>query len=784
MGTGPSLSKSTYAVVTGLATHGEIVHTEFQRAADGQTAAWPDGVADHIIARFTSMGIIQPWKFQAEAIAAVLHGTDVVLTGGTGSGKSLCYQVPVAQIIASTARGTALYLSPTKALAQDQARRLRDLKIKSLAPALYDGDTPPAQRSSIRKTGRVVLTNPDMLSAGILPQHIAWSRFLAHLKLIIIDENHVYRGVFGSHVAQVLRRLQRLCEVYGATPTILCSSATSGAARDHARALTGREHILEVDGVGAPRSARTSMLWNPRLLDPEDSGIDAIDDDGLEGYSVSDSQHSHARRASALTDAASMVSKLMVAGSSTICFTRTQASCELVSSLVKDMLESSGQVELANRVAPYRAGYTQEARRELEQRLVSGDLKAVVATNALELGIDIGSLDAAVSVTYPGSVTSLRQQWGRAGRSGQQATAVMIAGHDALDQFFAADPPSLFGRPVERAVVSTENPRILIPHVLAAACEHPLTDQDLARFSADPDLFFGDLIRNGQLVESPRGLIYAGTDSPAYSINLRSAHRFKYTIVDTGSGEILGDADHDRAVRSLHPGAVYLHQGRRYLVEDLDTKHHIAVVTERPVTFYTQPKLDTEIEVISEHSSRELSCGVEIIWGKVLVREQLMSYRRRRRDSHEVMDTVECVLPPTEFSTEAIWFCPANDRIHDLDPRDSLGALHAAEHALISLLPLYAMCDRADIGGLSTNWHPHTAADTIFIYDGHPGGVGITHIGWASFEAWVQATTTMLRACPCSRGCPSCIQSPKCGNLNEPLHKAGSLALLEILISA
>ena len=643
-----------------------------------------------------------------------------------------------------------MYLYPTKALAQDQARALTELRLKGLRPAIYDGDTPGERRWQIRKWSNLVLTNPDMLHVGVLPHHDRWGDVLANLRFVVVDEAHVYRGVFGSHVANVLRRLRRLARIYDSEPQFLLASATIANAGELAEALTG-EPATVVERDSSPKAEREVAIWNPPLLDAE-LGL----------------------RASPLGDAARLLSQLASRGLRTICFAKSRKATELIHRFAAERVDPA----TAQRLAPYRAGYTAEQRREIERRLVEGELLGVTATDALELGIDIGLLDCAISVGFPGTVASLRQQWGRAGRRGR-GLAILVASDDALDQFFAREPEALLSRHVEAAILDHSNPRILDPHVLAAAFEAPLDEGDATTLGAEA------LRRAAQLPElerTPAGFVWKGRDYPAARISLRSGDVDSFTVVDSGTGSLLGLVERDRAYSTVHEGAVYLHLGEQYLVEKLDLEGRVALVAPVGVDWYTQVKKETET-TIEETERAERRLGVDLRFGRISVSEQIVAYARKTVRDGSTIDVVPMLMPETTFETEAIWFSPEPAQLDGLEQMPKLlGTLHAVEHTLIALLPLWAMCDRWDIGGLSTNVHYQTGRPTIFVYDGHAGGVGITARGFAKFEDWAEDTVRLLQRCPCPSGCPSCVQSPKCGNLNEPLDKAGARTLLERML--
>jgi DEAD/DEAH box helicase domain-containing protein len=612
--------------------------------------------------------------------------------------------------------------------------------------AIYDGDTPSDRRWQIRKWANLVLTNPDMLHVGVLPRHDLWADVLHNLRYVVVDEAHVYRGVFGSHVANVLRRLRRLARVYGADPQFLLASATIANPAELARSLLG-VGVTPVGDDGAPRAQRTIALWNPELIDAE-LGL----------------------RASALGDASRIMAELVGRGLRTICFAKSRKQAELIHRITSDRVEP----QTAKRLAPYRAGYTPQQRRDIERRLVQGELLGVSATDALELGIDIGVLDCAISVGFPGTVASLRQQWGRAGRRGH-GLAVLVASDDALDQYFMREPEALLARRVEAAILDHANPRVLDAHVAAAAFEAPVDDADRTTLG---DAALERAPHVDGLQQTRHGWVWAGKDYPAARTPLRSAGADAFNVIDAATGTVLGIVEYERAFSTIHEGAVYLHLGEQWLVRELDLAARRALVEAHTGDWYTQVRKETNTAV-EEPLRTERRLGLELTFGRVSVTEQVVAYQRKGIRDQATIATIELDLPPTVFETEAIWFVPTARQLEGLEQMPTLiSTLHAAEHSLIALLPLWAMCDRWDIGGLSTNIHQDTGRPTIFVYDGHPGGVGITERGFAAFEGWVADTVRLLDGCPCDRGCPSCVQSPKCGNLNEHLDKHGALTLL------
>jgi DEAD/DEAH box helicase domain-containing protein len=728
----------------------ELAYLEEVPAREAILAPLPDALHPKVREALDAQGVDALYAHQAAAWEAAARGEHFVVTTGTASGKTLAFNLPVMDALAREPKQRALYLYPTKALAQDQLRSLGSFRLPKLRAAIYDGDTAADRRWQVRKWANLILSNPDMLHVGVLPHHDRWGDVLSNLAYVIVDEAHVYRGVFGSHVANVLRRLRRLARVYGADPQFLLASATIANPGELGARLLGVETTVIGDDA-APRAERTVALWNPPLTD-EELGL----------------------RASALGEASRLMADLVERGLRTLCFAKSRRSAELIHRFTADRLGDD------SRLSPYRAGYTPQQRREIERRLLAGELLGVSATNALELGIDVGLLDCVISVGFPGTVASLRQQWGRAGRRGH-GLAVLVASEDALDQYFMREPRALLGRRVEAAILDHENPRVLDGHVRAAAFEAPLDDRDRVVLG-DAALERAAVLP--ELKHTKAGYVWAGRDYPAARISLRSTGPEAFTIVEGSSGTVLGIAEHERAFTTVHEGAIYLHLGESYRVQALDLETRTALVEPFSGDYYTQAKTETTTAIVEpRRSDRRL--GVELTFGSVVVTDQVVGYQRRSIQTQESLELVSLELPQTEFETEAVWFLPEPWMLEGLEemPR-LLGSLHAAEHSLIALLPLWAMCDRWDIGGLSTNVHFQTGRPTIFVYDGHSGGVGIAERGFDVFEGWAEDTAKLLRGCPCERGCPSCVQSPKCGNLNEPLDKAGALTLLDRMLAS
>ncbi len=750
MAIGADIEPWAELLVTGR-QDGRLAHETATRARPPRTVPLPPELSPLVRSALQGAGITELYAHQEQALHSAFAGPTIVTTG-TASGKSLCFQLPTLEVLTSDRAARALYLYPTKALAQDQARALHSFGLhKHIRPAIYDGDTPHNERTAIRKRANVILTNPDMLHVGILPHHARWDELLANLAFVVVDEAHVYRGVFGSHVANVLRRLRRAAAIHGTAPRFLLASATIANPVELAEGLTGLPDFELVDSDAAPRPERQIAMWNPPLLD-EELGI----------------------RASVLYEAAELFSELVKAGARTICFMKSRKGVELILRHARDRLDP----ELAELVAPYRAGYTPAQRQDIQRRLSDGQLLGVVATDALELGIDIGALDAAICVTFPGTVASLRQMWGRAGRRGR-GLAVYVAGEDALDQFFCRHPDEFIDRAVEAAIIDPASPEIYGEHLLCAAHEAPLTDDDAPFLGPDWRAPAEELAAAGFLRERATGFVLSrAEDYPAARVALRSAGIDSFVLIDATSGEVLGTIEAVRAYATVHEGAIYMHLGRSYHVRELDLPGRRALLEPFDGDYFTQSKRESMTYIERLHAQRETH-GVTLYFGEVVYSETVIGYQRKGLQDHAVIDFQSLDLPTVEFPTRALWYELDELIAAEPFPADQLlGSLHALEHGQIAVLPLIAMCDRWDIGGLSTNAHPQTGGPTIFIYDGHPGGVGLTRRGYDRFDRLVADAHKLIGECPCKAGCPSCVQSPKCGNLNDPLSKRGALELL------
>lgn len=751
-----------------------LVHTERFEARSARLGAWPTWTHPALVAALAGRGITTPWIHQETTAEAAHRGDHVVVATGTASGKSLGYLLPVLTDLldgagAPTGRGaTALYLSPTKALAADQLASIHRLALPGLRAAVYDGDTATDERRWIREHAQLVLTNPDLVHHSLLSGHARWAPFLRALRYVVIDECHVYRGVFGAHLAGVLRRLRRLAARYGSSPTFILSSATVAAAADLGERLTGLPFV-EVTDDGSPSGRLTFALWEPPLVDADGRPVD--DDTGATPESG---------RRSTLTETAHLLAQLVDQDVQTVAFARSRKGVETLAEATRAFVHDG---RLARLVAAYRGGYLPDERRELERDLRERRLLGLAATNALELGIDILGLDAVLMAGWPGTTASLWQQAGRAGRAGGDALAVLVADDDPLDHYLVHHPETLFGRPVEAVVVDPDNPYVLADHLAAAAAELPITAADESYFGPSMRPTLDTLVSAGVLRRRPNGAWHwPRPDGPHGQITLRSTTDPTVRIVERGTGRVLGTVDWASAQRQAHTGAVYVHQGRTFVVTALDLEDGSATVVAGDPGWKTSARTTTAFDLGRVHTSRQVG-PLTVAYGETAVRSQVTSFLRRL-PTGEVLGEHPLDLPESTLHTRGVWWTMPGWwlRDHGVDEMAVPGALHAAEHAAIGLLPLVATADRWDIGGVSTDLHPHTGEPTILVYDGHRGGAGFAERGHDQLERWLRATHDAVLTCACSTGCPSCVQSPKCGNGNEPLDKAGALRVLQAML--
>ncbi len=802
------------------ARSGRLTHLEHVPAAEGRRVDWPDWAPPAVTKAFEGAGVPGPWAHQAAAADHAAAGRNVIISTSPASGKSLGYLLPALTRVHDG--GTALYLAPTRALAADQLRMVASLDISGVRPAVVDGDTPFAERSWARAHATYLLTTPDMLHHSLLPRHARWEGFFRRLALVIVDECHTYRGVFGSHVAQVLRRLRRVAAhhaslraygsrthgpgthgpgthgpgthgpgthgpgthgpgthgpgthgpgthgpgTHGPAPVFVLASATISEPEACARLLTGLDAVA-VTADSAPRGPLTFGLWEPPLTALR----------GEAGAPV---------RRTATTEAAGLLADLVGGGVPTLAFVRSRRGAETVAMGARRNLAEAGAAGLAPQVAAYRSGYLPEDRRALESALLAGQITGLAATTALELGVNIGGLDAVLIAGWPGTRAALWQQAGRAGREGRGSLAILIARDDPLDTYLVHHPEALLNRPVEATVLDPGNPYVLAPHLCAAAAELPLTEADIALFGPAAAAVAGDLSRQGML--RPRkgvdGTIWCWTRrGRAHLTGLRGTGGPPVRIVEESTGRLVGTVDEPSAHVLAHTGAVYPHQGEMYLVTRLDLDDCVALVEAGDPGYATSARELTGVEVAATAHRAEWG-EAEVGFGDVLVTRQVISFVRRRLDTGQPFGVVPLDLPLRTLRTRAVWWTisPAQRARLARAGADLPGAAHAAEHASIGLLPLVAACDRWDVGGVSADLHPATGRLTVFVYDGHDGGAGFAERGFRTARDWLRATAEAIASCECAAGCPSCIQSPKCGNGNEPLSKHGAVMLLECLL--
>lgn len=735
-------------------------------ASSGVVGEWPEHLHSDVVDQLASAGITRPWSHQAQAIDSILTGHHTVIATGTGSGKSLCAWAPVASAMAShekvtsladlRKKPTALYMAPTKALAADQYVALTRLFGEMAADAaVVDGDAPTEVRRWARQHGRIVLTNPDFAHFSLLAGHQHWSRFWAGLTHIIIDEFHTYRGTTGSNVALVVRRMLRVARHYGATPTVVFLSATASAPGQATEAFIN-EAVAVVDEDGSAQPAFETIIARPALIDSDPNE----------------------RRRSVTKEAAKLAAISVAAGKRTLVFARSRAGTEALASTIAEDVPR-------HLVSAYRGGYLPEERRELEEGLRTGQLMCLASTNALELGIDISGLDTVILAGWPGTHASFRQQLGRAGRHSHDGLGILITRDDPLDEYYAAHPDILFSAPVESQVFDPSNPYVLHGHVCAAAAEVPLTRADADVFGLADTSLFEDLAEAGLLIsrgDSWRWNVALGTSAHEL-VDIRGTAQ-EISIIDQTTGILLGTVPGERADAAVHPGAIYVHRGALYSVTGLDGERAL-VEPHLDEEIRTYARSESAVDIITTHSERPLGDGI-LAYGDVRVTSRVTGFDTRRASDGLYLGRTPLEMPVRTLDTSGCWFtlsektCAAYDLTPDLLP----GALHGLEHTAIGLLPLFATCDRWDLGGLSTALHPQTGLPTIIIHDASDGGSGCVERGYQQFETWMRAVVDRLKTCQCREGCPSCIQSPKCGNGNHPLSKVGALLVGTAVLDA
>ncbi|MCS6829297.1 MAG: DEAD/DEAH box helicase [Armatimonadota bacterium] len=764
-----------------------VVHVHLLEATAGRAGAISRPLPEPLERALRAQGVGVLYSHQAMALEAVRRGENVVVVSGTASGKTLCYNLPVLESILTNPYTAAFYLFPTKALARDQLEKLNNLGLfPQVRFGVYDGDTPQHERASIRRAAHIVLTNPDMLHVGILPNHSSWAGFMRKLRYVVVDEMHAYRGVFGSHVALVLRRLRRLAELYGSRPQFILTSATVGNPQQTAETLTGLPCLL-VEEDGAPRPQRYFVLWNPPVVG--------------ENF----------ERLSTNVECAAIMTALAEAGWSTLVFAKARVTTELILRYACELADRRVP-ELKERLMSYRAGYTPEQRREIERRLFSGELLGVVSTNALELGIDVGGLDVVVMAGYPGSITSAWQQAGRAGRRDREALVILVAQNDPLDQYLMRHPEYLFGQPVEKVRLNPTNHPILRAHLCCAAHEKPLEPEDYTLFGEAESCMnaIAELMSEGKLSARGGRWYYFGGGYPAAEVSIRTASGEAVIIRESTTGVELGRVEMERAYRTVHPGAIYLHQGESYFIENLDDVQRVALASPIWADYYTEPLVHVDIQVLHVCSTRRLG-EIEAGFGKVRVSEQVIGFRRRHLRSGEVIDMESLAMPEQSYDTEGAWLAfdilqfgrlqrEAHHRTttvvdilallaRDMDSAtltrsaDYIMAMHGAEHALQAIVPLTCGCERMDLGSTFAWLYPAFGRSAIFVYDTSPGGAGISKGAYEEVENLLQMATALVSECDCIDGCPSCLHSPQCPVRNDGLDKWWTVRLLRWLLT-
>ena len=797
-------------------------------------ADWPRWADATVVQGYRRLGVDRPWTHQAAAADLVHRGRHTALATSTGSGKSLAFWLPALSAVRTAAaaatldpgniesahvRPTTIYLSPTKALAADQLSALERILdaagTRDVRVATCDGDTSREERSWVRDHADVVLTNPDFLHYSLLPNHRRWSRLLKGLRYVVVDEGHAYRGVFGAHVSLVLRRLARLAARYGeGSPTFVVASATTAEPAVSAARLIGvpPDDVTAVTQDASPSGRRTVVLWQPPEImgwrpptdgEPDPWALPSAEPDPEAAPVASEDPPEHPRR-SATAEVADLLADLAAAGARSLAFTRSRRGAESVAQQARDHLRHAAP-DAGRRIAAYRGGYLPEERRELEQALRTGDLLGLATTNALELGVDISGLDAVLIAGWPGTRMSLWQQAGRAGRAGADGLVAFVAREDPLDTYLVTHPEAVFDAPLEATVFDPANPHVLAPHLCAAAQEIPLRSEDLAAFG-DPDHVRGILqvlVARGALRRRASGWYWTHHQAAAALTDLRGAGGTPVRVVEQSTGRMLGTVDAASADGQVHDGAVYVHQGTTYVVAHLDLADHTAVVQRRRLDYGTWSRSVMSVAIEGWGEDAEADAGAQdedgpghdlvtrewgpITWGlgPVEVTSQVVSFQRRRIPDMQVLGTEQLELPEHTLGTVAVWWSVPEFvlRAADISPDQAPGALHAAEHASIGLLPLLATCDRWDLGGVSTELHPDTGEATVFVYDAYPGGAGFAERAYDLGATWLRATRDAIAACPCADGCPACVQSPKCGSYNAPLDKAAAVRLLDAVLS-
>jgi len=743
----------------------QIVHIEDIPAREALYASLE--LKTQVKAALSGVGIEYLYSHQVEAIEKIRDGKDIVLCTTTASGKSLTYMVPIFETVLDNPEVTALYISPLNALVNDQLKAFVEFEetLKSGAGiARYTGALSEAQKRKVRdEKTNIVFTNPEMVHMSFLAWHHLWNRFFSNLRFIVVDESHYYRGVIGSNMANLLRRLLRVAEYYGASPQFICCSATIGNPKEHTETLLGREAEV-VENNGSSNGPQKFVFWNPPLY---------LNNRGC------------TLRRSSFSEASSLFTRSVQAGLQTLAFTRSRQGVERMYKNCRELLRDRN---LSNAICSYRSGYFDREREEIERKMNSGELRGVISTNALELGINIGGLDACILDGYPGTVMSARQQAGRAGRGENESLVVLIAGTNALDQYYMRNPADFFARSSENAVLNPKNPYILAGHLLCAAKEIPLKASDEKYFGKGYPRVVELLKAEGLLAGNE--LKYSTDPFPYKHVSLRGIDNNTYSLLvfeGEKSSPIEKDIEETLAFRECYPGAVYMHRGEPYYIKRIDHEKKEIHAVKTHDTYYTKPMIDSSVLVQETYAMKTLlhAPEVEVGLGEVEVTDRVIGYRKIQTHSNDIMSVHNLEMPPITLQTMALWL-KLPDRLQEIigeHKLDFAGGIHAVEHAMISMYPLHLLVDRSDVGGVSTPSHPDLEGKSgIFIYDGHKGGVGYAEKGYDLIEMVLDGTLKAIESCPCESGCPSCIQSPKCGNNNEPLDKHAAIMLLHEIL--
>ena len=842
----------------------QVTHIHTVPAREASYAPWPQWLHPRVVEAFESLGIAEPYAHQVQAANAAHAGLDaalaasaarygwqagrigaeyaeasvkstgsgghVIVATGTASGKTLSYLMPTLDAIYRAScgepvsltsaysgvenlnnRANVLYISPAKALSADQLTALTSYNLPGLHAASYDGDTPTGERRWIREHANFILTTPDMLNYSILSNHRQWASFLRGLRYVVLDEAHSYRGVFGAHIANLLRRLRRVCALYRTVPVFYGASATSSNPVESFSKLIGvpQQAVTAVTESTSARGETTVVLWEPEFMPPKAQDQLAKGARSTQQQAVQSKAEQEApRRVSPVEQGSQMLTDLVLSRTRSLVFAGSRRSVEILSQKTQRYLDEV-EAGLAHRVAAYRAGYTPEERRELERKLRNGELLGLASTSALELGIDISGLDAVIVAGWPGTRASFMQRVGRAGRSGQDALAVLIADDNPLDTYLVHHPEAIFGREVEATVFDPTNPYVLSPQLCAAAQEAPIRAEELSLFGPHTAALLDRLVQQGYLRRRPDGWYWTHAESAADLVDIRGTGGGPYQLIDAEDGTLVGTMDAAHAMSQGHPGAIYIHQSAQYVVESLSEGERVILLSRVYPDYYTRAVENTEVRILAERArvsygvpagitgqdvantvpdpapeTGEQLAPLTMHRGQVQVTDQVTGYRRFSVYGGEYLGEEPQPMPPEVLMTEAVWFTfePSYLFGAGVTEEDGPGTLHAAEHAAIGLLPLIATSDRWDLGGLSTLLHVDTGMPTIFVYDAAPGGAGISERGFNAAAQWLSAILEAIESCGCDNGCPSCVHSPKCGNRNEPLSKHGARALLQAML--